>query len=163
MHIRMMREKEFENTFVAVSSTLPFRNASVEKTKIMASLRTKIPHIASIRDERYGESVSFCFCPLLYDEKTFVSPIRLHPRISVVKNVAKACTANGESRNLWNISAPKLPSMYPRMFTTMMLAAVNSTLRPFFRQISRAIVIVSIVSRSSSSKPAARHPKATAA
>ena len=49
------------------------------------------------------------------------------------------------------------------MFTTMMLAAENSTLTPFFRQIIRAMVMVSMVRSSSSSRPKTLRPIAATA
>ena len=49
------------------------------------------------------------------------------------------------------------------MFTMMMLAAANSTFKPFLMLISRAIIMVSIVRSSSSSTPPSLHVKATAA
>ena len=83
--------------------------------------------------------------------------------ISVVTRVERgwmmrACLVNREKN-----CAQRIPEKYPRIFTMMMLEAVNSMLLSHFRQIRRAMIIVSIVRRSSSMTPVSLHVRATTA
>ena len=93
----------------------------------------------------------------------FVIATMHHPRISVVTAVEMPWTAYSEWMNVCSTFAPKVPIRKPRMFTMMTTAAVNSTLSPCFMHMISDRAIVSTVSRSWSSKPANRHPNATAA
>ena len=56
-----------------------------------------------------------------------------------------------------------VPSRNPIMLTTIIIAAINSMLTPLFLHRISAIDIVRMVSNNSSSTPAIRQPKATAA
>ena len=128
----------------------------------MANLRTNIPAAASKVHLRVDDD------SLLADSerilgKSLESPTTHQPRISVVTAVDMAWTAYGCLMSCSNIVAPRVPRRYPRMLDMMMTAAVNSMLRFFLKQTSRTIVIVSIVSRSSSSILASLQLSATTA
>ena len=160
--IRVMRANELEKTLVEAPNTSPLVNLPLEKTKIIASRRMKIPHIARMSHDRYGVSDALC-CGFLLTWNIPVSATMLQPRISVVMKVDIACAAYVSLMKVWSKVAPMFPMRYPSMLTTMMVAAVRSMLSPLLRQTMSAIVIVRMVRRSSSSKPESLHPNAVAA
>ena len=125
------------------------------------SLRTKIETIATIIQRRYSEEICWESEELLLKSPEKI--MMLHPSTSVVIRVLSEWTRYWETKMEERRFAPMLPRMYPMMLATMMLDAVRSTFKFFLRHTSRAIVIVRMVSRSSSSTPIAMQERATIA
>ena len=95
--------------------------------------------------------------------RIFPTSIVPHPRSSVVNAVEMAWTARSELKIIPIKLAPAVPRRYPVTLMIMIIPAVNSRFRFFFRQTRRIIAIVSTVRNSSSPIPASRHRMVTAA
>ena len=151
---------ELDSTLAMISNTFSAPNECCEYTAMITSRRMNIPPAAS--NVHFREDAVSLFPDCIFGKSCDI-PTTHHPRISVVTVVDTACTAYGELMSISSMEAPTVPNRYPRMFDMMMTAAVNSILRFFRKQTSSTMVIVSSVSRSSSSMPARRQLNATTA
>ena len=129
---------------------------------IMASRRMNIPPAASKVHFRDDDERLLPDSDLIFGNSLNM-PKMHHPRISVVIMVDTTCAMYGLLMIGFRIEAPTVPKRYPRMLAMMTIAAVNSILRLFRKHIRRTIVMVSKVSRSSSSMPAILQLSATTA
>lgn len=139
----------------------PFDRMFMSLSAMMASLKRKMASTTAI---------SHGMCGILIEPEDRRSRLRIlptsivpHPRSSVVNAVEMAWTARSELKIIPIKLAPAVPRRYPVTLMIMIIPAVNSRFRFFFRQTRRIIAMVSTVRNSSSPIPASRHRMVTAA
>ena len=162
MHMSIIMPTEFDKTLDVNSKTVSAPCDFCERTKMIASLKMNMPPAAN-RVHLIDDAVSLFFESRPILGKILDAPTTHQPRISVVITVETACIAYGLRMNCSRIDAPNVPSKYPTILATMMMAAVNSMSRFLRKHTSKTIVIVSKVSNSSSSMPAILQLRATTA
>ena len=100
---------------------------------------------------------------LMWAGKKWTNRSMPQPRASVVRKEARARAGISARLMRARRSAPRVPRMKPKMFTSTIMMAVNSTVSRLRMQSSTIMTMVSRVRARESGMPLSRHSNATAA